>query len=411
MGRSEVGPASAGAVARACFEVASGGIEKPKAETLIEEAFRRREEQVSSPLQPAASSKLRPGAAARLSVATTTRLYPVYFCWLLCKAREGVEGAEEECGSLASLFLENVARNVFLEAELERALSLLGEAGIEAFPLKGFAVARLLYGEASLRHLSDLDILVSPGEFRRAASELGKLGYSFPSGLEPSWLLETAPYFAFPMTRTEEGKQVCIDLHWQPAPRDLFEFEADFFYPVVSRRADPAGAGATAALLLALLQLHHEGYKLRSLVEAASLLARLGNEVEMERLEMVVRSAGAGRVVAVAARLCAGLGLPWPLRPWCRAPRILFFWARDNLAGRSRFPGGVRALGADSPERRLRAIVQRVFPGVQVVRLRRAAQGAPIIPLPLAYLLRPVAIFLRAALALLGAMVGRKRWL
>src|SRR5437867_1925845 len=52
-------------------------------------------------------------------------------------------------------------RNLFLFAELTRALHCLGEQQVPVIVLKGAALAQMLYGNSALRPLRDLDLLVS----------------------------------------------------------------------------------------------------------------------------------------------------------------------------------------------------------------------------------------------------------
>jgi hypothetical protein len=63
---------------------------------------------------------------------------------------------------------------------LGEILAAFDKAGITALVLKGAALANLIYPSVGLRPMSDLDILVEPGQARHAQIELGRLGFNAP---------------------------------------------------------------------------------------------------------------------------------------------------------------------------------------------------------------------------------------
>lgn len=77
-------------------------------------------------------------------------------------------------------FRINAARNMLFATELSRVLQFLGEAGIRVIPLKGVALAELLYGDPALRVCYDIDILVPASDALRARRLLLAQGYTSP---------------------------------------------------------------------------------------------------------------------------------------------------------------------------------------------------------------------------------------
>jgi hypothetical protein len=73
----------------------------------------------------------------------------------------------DELAELRTLFMENAARNLRMTQELFKVLDLLAEAGIEAMPFKGPALAIQAYGDLSMRSFCDLDILIHEKDFDR----------------------------------------------------------------------------------------------------------------------------------------------------------------------------------------------------------------------------------------------------
>ena len=61
-------------------------------------------------------------------------------------------------------------RNLILAGRLVELIKTLGERQIRAIPYKGIAVAALACGSITLRQFWDLDILVSPGDYRSSPS-------------------------------------------------------------------------------------------------------------------------------------------------------------------------------------------------------------------------------------------------
>jgi len=73
---------------------------------------------------------------------------------------------------MRELYEANSRRVLMLHADLLKVIRLLKAQGIEAIPLKGLVLAELAYGDPSLRHFIDLDLLIASRHLARAQRTL-----------------------------------------------------------------------------------------------------------------------------------------------------------------------------------------------------------------------------------------------
>jgi len=78
---------------------------------------------------------------------------------------------------LAGQYRLNEARLVKMQAELGAVLALFRAQGPAVMPLKGSLLAALVYPQAALRPMADLDLLIQSGDFEQSALLLRQLGY------------------------------------------------------------------------------------------------------------------------------------------------------------------------------------------------------------------------------------------
>ncbi len=83
---------------------------------------------------------------------------------------------------LSGAYWANHFRNRMLLEELARVLQNAAAAGIAVMPLKGAALALLYYSTPALRPMSDLDLLLQPGDVVAMTALLHRLGYEEVSG-------------------------------------------------------------------------------------------------------------------------------------------------------------------------------------------------------------------------------------
>ena len=98
-------------------------------------------------------------------------------------------GQDENTEKIFSLLLPDFVsaskKMHMLTVESGNVLRTLGEAGFDCIPLKGM-VLRKLYPDASMRQMTDLDILVRPNDFARLKEAMEQAG--FAGEAESNWM-------------------------------------------------------------------------------------------------------------------------------------------------------------------------------------------------------------------------------
>lgn len=101
------------------------------------------------------------------------------------------------------------------------------DAGIPMLSMKGPLLSIELYGDPSMRHSHDLDILVPTGEFLRASSCLQKMGFvpvENPHLKTQKRLEANLRYTSDNHGEFELGDQ-CVELHWRSTNQNEVSFE------------------------------------------------------------------------------------------------------------------------------------------------------------------------------------------
>lgn len=111
--------------------------------------------------------------------------------------------------NLHHFFRRNALNTLPLTSELLRLLKLFNTHGSKAIPFKGPILASTAYGSTALRHIGDLDILVTESDYRQIQSLLFNEGYELIS--EIPW----ESHFA-----SKDGR-LHIDLHPRVIPKHL----------------------------------------------------------------------------------------------------------------------------------------------------------------------------------------------
>jgi hypothetical protein len=108
--------------------------------------------------------------------------------------------------------LTNAANNLFLSAELTKLSTALGSYGIPYIPYKGTVLSQYLYGSAASRSVSDIDLIIQPGDVLKTIACLEELGFEDGFGLSATQRA-TAIRYGFEYSFVRNG--VSIDLHWR----------------------------------------------------------------------------------------------------------------------------------------------------------------------------------------------------
>lgn len=185
--------------------------------------------------------------------------------------------------ALRSAALREAALEQLREHDAREVLRLLSGAGIEAFILKGTALAYSLYESPHLRPRSDTDLLIRPESLDAARRAFTSAGFveAVSSGDEHG-LRQTL------FTRSGPGGVVhSYDVHWAVTNTPLFSGVLE--HDEIRRRAVPLprlgtearGLGDVDALLLACVHRiahHHDSDRLIWLVDIALLRERMTRE-------------------------------------------------------------------------------------------------------------------------------------
>ena len=134
---------------------------------------------------------------------------------------------------LQAAYRENALRNTALFCERDRVLRELRSDGIDVILLKGAALAESVYGDIALRPMSDIDLLVQPGEVIAVLKRLARAGYLLvkPREMIPilkrltragySTSLDLEPRAGTPLECENEiavfkpgNTRYCFDVHW-----------------------------------------------------------------------------------------------------------------------------------------------------------------------------------------------------
>lgn len=172
---------------------------------------------------------------------------------------------------------QNVRRNLLFSAELLRIAHAFSASGIEFLPHKGVVLNEYLYGSASLRRVTDIDLIVRPEDRIKATGCLEKLGYRSALQLKPH-LERAAMRHTHEWLYVRDGLQV--DLHWQLIDRaswPSFNIETAWNVLVPMRWQSLELSMLPPELLLVTLGLHaaeHEWNQLQMFTDIAALVKR-----------------------------------------------------------------------------------------------------------------------------------------
>ncbi|MFL5542567.1 MAG: nucleotidyltransferase family protein [Longimicrobiaceae bacterium] len=236
-------------------------------------------------------------------------------------------------------FLDDARSGLALTAELLPTVRGLEARGIPVVAYKGPALALQAYGDASLRHFADLDLLVPPEALEAAVAALQELGFAsqpFASAGQRRAVIRDGHHLTF--TRGP----VVLELHWRFSKR-VFGF-AESLGGVMARRTTVALRGVAVPVLspedhmLALAM--HASRGLWSTVEATLAIAVLARSLPDEAWPEVLRRAEAwkgARALRVSLLLAGELfaaPAPAPLHTFLRADGATRALVAD-IAGRT----------------------------------------------------------------------------
>lgn len=111
-----------------------------------------------------------------IAIATRNGVLPLLAVTLTSHFREQIPPDIDL--TLREFLRRHTANNLYLTSRMIEMVRVLKKAGIHILPFKGPSLAIRAYGNPVLRHYVDLDVLVKPRDFERAARIISEMGYS-----------------------------------------------------------------------------------------------------------------------------------------------------------------------------------------------------------------------------------------
>lgn len=227
---------------------------------------------------------------------------------LLHEALEPVRSSvgPEISNQLASKHQTNIHKAMMLSRELVRIQDALAEAGVEAMPYKGLALAETVYGDIGLRQTGDIDLLIRPKDVGRAREALRGLDYSphvsFSERQERAYLRSGYEYvFDAPAGRN------LLEVQWAIQPRfyavnlstdELFERSITVS---VAGRTMKAPSYEDLFIILALHVAKHVWGKLIWLCDLARIIQR--ENLDWTEIGVRARQLGIRRILGLNLQL------------------------------------------------------------------------------------------------------------
>jgi hypothetical protein len=214
----------------------------------------------------------------------------------------------------------NALHNELLMDDLTSVLRLLHAAGVPAIPLKGPMLAEALYGDAALRSISDLDLLIPPADVDRAWPLLEAAGWQPAEAYSVAlrdlgWLVESNIEYAFARRRGEFSS--ILELHWDIAWRWQRDGRAAADLWAAARPATIRGAACMTLgdpwqlVYLATHAARHRWQGLKWIVDIHELASR--TNLDWDEVVRIAGSLELTRVVRLSLSVCNALyGTPLP---------------------------------------------------------------------------------------------------
>ncbi len=234
------------------------------------------------------------------------------FLHLLLREQEWTPATVQE--SLRQAYIDTALRNALLLDELGRVLRLLAQAGIPAIILKGAALAEAVYGNAALRPMLDLDLLIPAERVAEAVALLEEIGYQ-SAGVEVAAGV-TLAYENEVMLGKNDCTGTALELHWSliDSPHYQRTLAMAWFWQtgqpamVAGAPARVLGLEAQVLHLCAHLLLHHRGRGLLWQMDIVALLHAWGGRIDWD---LVLAQAAAFDLVLPLRQVLAELAATW----------------------------------------------------------------------------------------------------
>lgn len=323
--------------------------------------------------------------------------------------QEGNFIPQEVMDQLKKANRKNMARNMYLYAELRRIVEVFREKDVEVMVLKGAALAEMVYGNIALRSFSDLDLLVRKEDLPYADKIMLGLGYSsYAGGKSQEWYRNNHyhlnPYF-------HPDRSTVVEVHWH-ITEQLLQIGIDDWW----KRARVTKIASCRVLvpspedmlIHSCLHLYNHGYDkslLRGISDISETLRYYKDEVNWEQFENEVDEYEINKLVYSILYLVKKIrsndgDLPNWLEP-AEVPidlkLVALMQKRVFTEDGSSFtvPGPlVQWLAADKFRNKVRILLARIFPTREVMSVRYSLPQSSK-KVYFYYLVRPHKLFLK----------------
>lgn len=258
-------------------------------------------------------------------------------------ASAGVSPPEPAATRLALNAEAQSARSLALAAESLRLRGLIEADGVEVLFVKGATLAQLAYGDPTLKHCRDIDLLVGPGDAERAFQRLRGEGYvgAGPEGDLDAAQRRTLYRLRKDMELTHPERRLNVELHWRLVDNPVLLKGVGLASPTQAVAVLDGRLRTLAdSQLFAYLCVHgatHSWFRLKWLADLNAWLARK-TDAEIEGFHQDARRLGVEACAAQALILrerLLGSPVPPALAPELRGrkPRALVAAALDAMVG------------------------------------------------------------------------------
>lgn len=222
----------------------------------------------------------------------------------IIKKPPGIPIPEEVIRKLHEGYLVTSVRNMRLYHELGKALAFFRREDIQVIALKGTHLAEKVYGNISLRPMSDVDLLVRQDDILRVEKILLEMGY-VPT--ECNRLVTKDNYnFGY----WSPGKKLYMEIHWKFLPcMDRFHVDMDGLW---KRSGSVVIAGVEVSVLspedlIVHLCLHASKHLfddgLKPFVDITETILKHGEGIDWNRMRMNIAQSGTGNCMYLTLSL------------------------------------------------------------------------------------------------------------
>lgn len=250
------------------------------------------------------------------NLALRHEVQPLAWSWIRARPERRAAVPVTLAQAAERTYFATALRNRSRASELRTVLETLQRAGVAAMPVKGVALAELVYGEASPRTFDDLDIVVRPSRLADARQALATIGYR---GRPVPGFSEVAHRFHdVQLFRPVAGAEQCLEVHWDLWPSDRFASTMDELW-ARSRSARVAGVATRVladedAVLHLAIHRTSSALRLRFLCDIAELIRGAERSLDWDALESRAASVGARVALYMSLSLAVEL-LDAPVPP------------------------------------------------------------------------------------------------